>query len=190
MNPENYTKKEITIKTEEIGRQALRITMPLILTFLILFFIIWPHKFNFQVFRDAFPDNPLIIVAIILGGIVVHELLHGLTWAMFCKNGFRSIRFGIWLKMLTPYSHCKEPLRKKYYLAGGLMPGLLMGILPAFSGIYHGHMGYLLVGTFFTFAAGGDFAMMWRLRKIKKSSLLLDHPQKLGCYLFEKKNED
>lgn len=190
MDPEHYTRKEITIDMEEIGRQALRITIPLILISLLLFFILWPERFSFQSFRNAFPENPLIVVAIVLGGIVLHELLHGITWVPFCKKGFKSIRFGIWLKMLTPYCHCKEPLKKHHYMAGGIMPGLLLGILPLIIGLVQGSMGYLLLGIFFSFAGGGDFAMMWKLRKEKSSSLLLDHPDKLGCYVYKKKNDN
>lgn len=187
MEPENYTKYEITIPMEEIGRQALRITIPLIILSIFLYFAIWPEQLNFQSFRNAFPDNPLIVLAIVLGGIILHEFLHGITWALFCKEGFRSIRFGIWLKVLTPYCHCKEPLKKNHYMAGGFMPGLLLGILPLVISWLEGSMGFLLLGIFFSFAAGGDFAMMWKLRKEKNSSLLLDHPNKLGCYLYEKK---
>lgn len=190
MDPEHYTKQEITINMEEIGRKALRITVPLILLSFILFFTLWPGMFSFNAFRNAFPDNPLIFIAIVLGGIGLHELLHGITWALFCKNGFGSIRFGIWLKALTPYCHCKEPLKKNHYMAGGFMPGLLLGILPLIVALVKGSMGFLLLGIFFSFAAGGDFAMMWKLRKEEKSSLLLDHPNKLGCYLFKKKNKN
>jgi len=190
MDPYYYTRQEITINIEEIGRKALRITIPLILFSIILFFILWPGMFSFNAFRNAFPDNPLIVLAIVLGGIVLHELLHGITWALFCKNGLRSIRFGIWLRMLTPYCHCKEPLRRNQYIAGGFMPGLLQGIFPLIFALVQGSMGFLLLGIFFSFAAGGDFAMMWELRKEKRSSLLLDHPDKLGCYLYKKKNKN
>lgn len=189
-DPDHYTRQEITINVEEIGRKALRITVPIIFLSLILFFILWPGMFNFKSFRNAFPDNPLIVVAIVLVGIVLHELLHGIVWAIFCKKGFRSIRFGIWLRMLTPYCHCKEPLKRNHYLAGGFMPGLLQGLLPLIIALLQGSMGFLLLGIFFSFAAGGDFAMMWELRKEKSSSLLLDHPNKLGCYLYKKKNEN
>ena len=190
MQPEDYTKQEITIAMEEIGRQALRITVPLILLSLILYFAIWPEQLNFQSFSNAFPENPLIVIALVFGGIVLHEFLHGITWALFCKKGLRSIRFGIWLKLLTPYCHCKEPLKKHHYMAGGFMPGLLLGIIPLIISWAGGNMGFLLLGVFFSFAAGGDFAMMWKLRREKSSSLLLDHPDKLGCYLYEKKNEN
>ncbi len=190
MSTGNYNKHEIVINVEEIGRKALRITLPLIFLYTVMFFLLWPEKFTLTSFGDAFPENPLITIGLILGGIFMHELLHGVTWALFCNKGFRSICFGIWLKMLTPYTHCKEPLKKYHYFAGGLMPGLLLGIIPAVMGIIQGNMGYLLFGTLFSFAAGGDFAMMWKLSTIKKSSLLLDHPEKLGCYLYEKQQTD
>ncbi|MFP4620725.1 MAG: DUF3267 domain-containing protein [Bacteroidales bacterium] len=187
LHPNHYTKREITIGMDEIGRQALRITIPVILIFIVLFFIFWPEMFNLKSFRNAFPDNPFIVIGIVLGGIILHELLHGITWALSCKEGFRAVHFGIWLKVLTPYCHCKQPLKKSHYMAGGLMPGVLLGIFPLIIALFMGNMGFLLVGIFFTFAAGGDFAIIWKLRKENSSSLLLDHPNKLGCYLYEKK---
>ncbi|MFW6101536.1 MAG: hypothetical protein ACOC90_09120, partial [Bacteroidota bacterium] len=90
LHPNHYTKREITIGMDEIGRQALRITIPVILIFIVLFFIFWPEMFNLKSFRNAFPDNPFIVIGIVLGGIILHELLHGITWALSCKEGFRA----------------------------------------------------------------------------------------------------
>jgi hypothetical protein len=72
------------------------------------------------------------IVLIALTGIILHELIHGITWAKYTKDGFKSIRFGVLWKFLTPYCHCKEPLLVKHYIIGdyasyclGAFPALL-----------------------------------------------------------------
>ena len=58
-------------------------------------------------------------------GVVVHELIHGLVWSFFCKDGLHSIHFGFQLKTLTPYCHCAQPLDKGGYIAGTLAPGVV-----------------------------------------------------------------
>ena len=89
-------------------------------------------------------------------GAVVHELLHGLTWAIFCKNGLKSIKYGVHWQMLTPYCHCKEILPVRAYILGGIMPGLVMGTLPTIVGLMLGNIYVFAFGQLFTFAAGGD----------------------------------
>jgi hypothetical protein len=42
------------------------------------------------------------IVLIATIGIILHELIHGITWAKYTKDGFKSIRFGVLWKFLTP----------------------------------------------------------------------------------------
>ena len=45
---------------------------------------------------------------------------------------------------------------------------------------------YLFVfGFFFTFAAGGDFLILWLLRKEKDTYMVQDHPKKIGCIIQE-----
>ena len=78
--------------------------------------------------------NPLLtflsVFVTLMAGIVVHELIHGLTWAYFAKKGFKSIRFGVFWEMLTPYCHCSEPLTVRQYCIGALMPLVVLGIIP------------------------------------------------------------
>jgi len=181
-------KREIIIPARKVNGKALQIVGPVVGLYLVVFAVSWPGQFSLDAFRHAMPDNPIWILVILAGGILLHEGLHGVTWAVFCQRGFRSIHFGFLTKLLAPYCHCTEPLRLRSYVAGGLMPGFLMGILPAIYALAEGHMGWLLVGIFFTFAAGGDFAMMWLLRKLPPGSLVSDHPSELGCYVYEPMN--
>mgnify|MGYP006301237647 CR=1 FL=1 len=180
-----YTQREIIIPASRVGREALRIVGPMVLVYLILYAILWPQHFTLQAFTDAFPDNPLVILALLAGGIILHEGLHGATWALFTKKGFRSIRFGFMLRLLAPYCHCTEPLKRNVYILGGLMPGVVMGMIPAVYALLEGSMGWLIFAIFFTVAAGGDFAMMRLLRKVHRKSLLKDHPSELGCYIYD-----
>jgi hypothetical protein len=52
------------------------------------------------------------LVVVIAGG-VVHELIHGFFYALFAKNKFRSIKFGIKLKYGVAYCMCTELMKIK-----------------------------------------------------------------------------
>ena len=181
-------KREIIIPARQVNRKALRIVGPMAVIYLLAYALFWPGNLTIDAFRNAMPNNPIWILAILAGGIILHEGLHGITWALFCKRGFRSIQFGFMTRLLAPYCHCTEPLERSRYIAGGLMPGVVMGILPAVLALAEGYLGWLLLGIFFTFAAGGDFAMMWLLRKLPPESLVRGHPSELGCFVYEPLN--
>jgi hypothetical protein len=128
----------------------------------------------------------IIIIGILILGIIVHELIHGITWAKFADNGFKSIKFGVLWKMLTPYCHCKEPLTVRQYTIGAIAPAIILGFLPAIIAILTGNLGLLIFGIFFTMAAGGDFLIVNMISKENKDDLVQDHPSEAGCYIYRK----
>jgi len=119
-------------------------------------------------------------------GIIAHELIHGITWAMYTKNGFKSIKFGVLWKVLTPYCHCSEPLKVKHYITGAIMPAIILGFLPFVYSLFTGNALWLFFGIFFTMSAVGDFLIVNLVRKENMNSLVLDHPSEVGCYVFRK----
>ena len=149
-----------------------------------LFFIIWKdHKsingiFNFSV-------NGLVMIIGIFIGIVIHEYIHGLTWAYFAKSGWKSIKIGMIWKLLTPYCHCNEPMRIRNYRIGVIMPCLVLGIIPAIIALAIGSLSLLIWGIIFISVAAGDIWMTWLLNKEKSDSLVLDHPTEAGFYIIE-----
>lgn len=122
---------------------------------------------------------------VFLAGVFVHELIHGLTWAYFAPSGWKSISFGVIWKMLTPYCHCNEPLRRRPYLWGALMPCVVLGILPLLLAMCTGYGLLLVFGILFTAAAAGDLWMAWLLLKERPDCLVLDHPSEAGFYVIE-----
>lgn len=170
--------KSLTISAIKAQTWGLLTPLPFICLLLILFYIL--GDLNITAIKSSFPDffNGFLIM---FGGIIIHELIHGITWSLFCKQGFKSIKFGVIWKALTPYCHCKEALTKWQYSIGTLMPGIILGIIPALIGIVTNSCGYLLFGLFFTLAAGGDLLIIWLLRPYQQSDLVEDHPTKIGC---------
>jgi hypothetical protein len=186
-----YHQKELTLTAAEANVRALLVMLPMLLLYVPAYVLVWPEQFSMQHIRGLVEAHKtlllfssFIMLGVFVVGAVVHELLHGFTWAAFCKRGLRSIRYGVHWKMLTPYCHCTEVLPLRYYIIGGMMPGLVMGLLPALAGIVTGNFLLFLFGLFFTMAAGGDLLILWMLRHQKSDDLVQDHPDKIGCYVL------
>lgn len=182
-NFEDYEREKRTINLYAANGVALAITIGAAVLFGVPFYFIRRPEFTHSV------QLGLLFMLLLFVGIIVHELIHGFFFGLFAKKGFKSIRFGVMWKMLTPYCHCKEPLKMKHYFLGALMPALLLGILPAVTSFFNGSGMMLLFGIIFTGAAAGDFMVVWMLRKEHPETYVQDHPSEAGCYVYRKRVE-
>ena len=188
---EDYKKDELTVDLMWANVFGLIILIPTFLVYSLPYYFLWKQELiaDFKnIISNASPLNmiitALIVFATIILGIIFHELIHGLVFAKFAKGGFKSIKFGIFWKMLTPYCHCKEALKVKHYILGAVMPAIILGIIPAIAAIAIGNFWLLIFGIFFTHAACGDFLIINLLRKEDPESFVQDHPSEAGCYIF------
>ena len=149
-----------------------------------LYIVIWGIT-QFQIgLRIFFRDQGYIFLIISIVGLIIHELIHGLSWQLIGNNTSNSVKYGIDWKTLTPYAHLKKPIQARSYCWGIAMPGLLLGILPAFFSILLGNGWLLSFGILFTLVAGGDMLVLLLLRKVKAETLVKDHPKRIGCYII------
>ena len=176
IKPENKEIEEYTMGMGRVNLITLIMIIPITVIILLPFILIWDYE-TFKIGKDIFMDYFLLYFLV---GIVIHELLHGLTWGHFASNGFKSIKYGIQWNLLTPYCHCKEPLKVKHYKIGVAMPLIVMGIIPSIIGLIFGYGEFLSIGIFFTWAAGGDIITLFMLRKIDSDVYVSDHPEKMG----------
>ncbi len=188
---ENYKKEKLTIDLAWANVFGILILIPIGLIFGLPFYFIWKPQTDIKQYLDSAGSQGaglgfLLIFGILILGIVLHELIHGITWAKFAKEGFKSIKFGVLWKMLTPYCHCKEALTVKQYIIGAITPAIILGIIPAIIAIMIGNLGLLIFGMFFTMAAGGDFLIINLIRKESSSDLVQDHPSEAGCFIYRK----
>jgi hypothetical protein len=176
IKPEKMEIEEYTMGMGRVNLIAMIMIIPITVLILLPFILIWDYE-TFIIGKDIFMDYFFLYF---LGGIIIHELLHGLTWGYFASNGFKSIKYGIKWEFLTPYCHCKEPLKVKHYKIGGAMPLIVMGIIPSIIGLILGDGEILSFGIFFTVAAGGDIIALFMLRKLESDVYVSDHPKKMG----------
>ena len=190
---ENFQKEKLTINLAWANIFGILILIPIILIYGIPYFLLWGGELSTFSIGKAISNRDIgffgrssIIYLSIFGGVIIHELIHGLVWSIYAERGFRSIKFGVIWKMLTPYCHCKEPLLVKHYIIGAIMPAIILGFLPALYAMIVGDFGWLIFGIFFTMAAAGDFLIIDLLRKENRNDLVQDHPSEAGCYIYRK----
>lgn len=184
------TKKELTVSAGKANLYGLIFLVPLIMLLGLPYYFLWPEQFTSEEFRIYLAARELLTlwdisigVLIILGGAVAHELLHGLGWSYNTKNGWKSIHFGIIWKFLTPFCHCDELLGINAYRIGSTLPAVILGFIPSFIAIFSGNLWMMVFGFFFSFAAGGDFLILWLIRNVHATDLVQDHPHKIGCII-------
>jgi hypothetical protein len=168
---------------ERVNLLALLVALlPLCVT-LVPFYLLWGGKVLLMGGRTLM--NWYVLLPGLLGGVVLHEVIHALSWAFFARKPLRSIRFGIQWKTLTPYAHCAEPMEAWAYRRGAAMPAILLGVIPAAVGLVAGNGAWAIYGTIFLVAAVGDFIVLWVLRRVPGNVLVEDHPSRAGCYVYD-----
>ena len=177
-------KTDLSVSMMAANFLSLLIAVPLIVVLGGLYLLRWWGKLQAGTFVIE-PGAVLLFLGFFLVGIVAHELIHAGSWMLFGRLPRSAIAFGIDKKTLSPYAHCKVPLEVNQYRLGGVMPGLVMGILPALAAVITGSGWLLEFGLLFTLAAGGDFLILWLIRKVPAGKLVEDHPTRGGCYVLE-----
>ncbi len=179
---DNIVKSE-TMSARNANIIAFAMLLPIAIICIVPFVLVW----GVQSLIDGFSflrSHQILLLLILILGIIMHEGLHGLTWAMFAKGRLKSIRYGVKWAYLTPFCHCNEPLKRNHYLLGGIMPGLVLGLLPVIIAIVFGIGWLLLLGIFFIGAAGGDLMVLFKLIKVDKKHLIQDHPTEIGFLIL------
>jgi hypothetical protein len=127
----------------------------------------------------------MLFFAVLIVSVVAHELIHGLAWQVFGGASGASVSYGFQWRTLTPYAHLSGPVEVNTYRIGGLMPGLVLGILPYLLSLALANTPLLVFSVIHTFAAGGDWLILWSLRKLSSGTRVEDHPSRAGCFVLE-----
>lgn len=182
MQEQGYKTVELKIGALQANMLALVVAAPFLLAVIVPYAVLHGNPL-------AQNYNMVLFIVAMLVGIVVHELIHGLTWSFFTKDGWKSIEFGVIWQYLTPYCTCSEPMKKVPMLLAAIMPTLVLGILPAIVGIILGQALFLLFGVVMIAGGGGDMLIILNILKYKteaKEVLFMDHPYEIGTFVFEK----
>jgi hypothetical protein len=176
-----HGKKAIIIGTTELKRFAIIFLALVFIGFFIPFYFIW----DYQSLRIGFTLFLKYLLLLLVPIIIVHEGLHGIIWAISAPSGFRTIKFGFNMVMLSPYTHCNEPLKKWKYIAGAMAPFIITGIIPAIYAFLAGNGFWLFLAAFCTWSSAGDILSCCHAFKADANAYILDHPDNLGFYVID-----
>ena len=125
----------------------------------------------------------ILFLIIIVISVVIHELLHGIGWAISSGMGWRAVRFNI--NAMMPSCACKVVLKKKQYLTGALTPFAVLGLGSIlFVFIYPGTVSLLTMMVNFI-SAGADLLIASHVLR-EGACLIADHPTEAGYIAFYK----
>ena len=123
----------------------------------------------------------VMFIAIIVVSVMIHELLHGIGWAISSGKGWSVVRFNI--NAMMPSCACKTALTLGQYLVGVLLPFLVLGTgSVVFLFLYPGTVSVLSMAVNFV-AAGADLLIALRVMR-EKGALIVDHPTQAGFVAF------
>ena len=94
MEEQEVKGRKVAIDIVKANIFAVVIMVVAAIVFLVPFFWIWKDKKPIDELLGGFGDWSITFILFIVG-IVVHELIHGLTWARYAKSGWKSISFGV-----------------------------------------------------------------------------------------------
>ena len=186
MERQGYRKTDLTIGVVKANLLALIVMLP----FAVLSGAVVLSRVSFLSMAELMsPFDFLLFLLVMLLLTAVHEGIHALTWAMFGKDYWKSIRFGVIWKALTPYCTCLRPAKRGQYILGAAMPTLVLGIgltaAAALTGVYW----VFILAIAMIFGGGGDFAIILKMllhRQQGRDAVYYDHPYECGVVVFEK----
>lgn len=187
-----YKMKEVYIDSKKVQLIGFLFSIPIVLFFVLIFWLKWDECFKHDLkeikelilFSDNKKINSILIFVIpnfiILIGIIIHELIHGVFMAFFSKNNWKSVRFGLMTKHLIPYANCKEFLTSKQMLLVTLSPFFILGFFPFLYSVIFGNLFFFFISFSMTLGAVGDFIYAYLIITKGLNQMILDHESKIG----------
>ena len=181
LNKAGSKEKNVTISSKKATVFGGISVLPLVVIFAVIYRLALVERAHLTELSG--PGFYITLVAIITISIVVHELLHGVGWALSSGKGWNIVRFNI--SGFMPSCACKMALSKGKYLFGVLFPFIVLGggsILFLF--VYPGTVSILTMAVNIV-AAGADVLIAMKVIK-EKNVLIADHPMEAGYIAFYK----
>lgn len=194
LTAKGYTRRDVLLSIVTANTAGNLVMLIPVVIMCVIYVVV--NGFNFMPkaaiaqFGKLAPVYALVAFLVSFVCLAVHELIHGVFWAMGAQNGWKDVQFGFNKKTLTPYCTCLSPIKKPVYILGALMPMTILGIITGVIAIILGNPFIMLFSVFHVFGGAGDVLIVGMVlrEKIKgKDVLIFDHPYDCGFILFEKK---
>ncbi|MCL2721762.1 MAG: metalloprotease family protein [Treponema sp.] len=193
INEDNYIKEKMSINIVWANIFAFIVILKSVIIFGIPYYIIWNYKgadaFTYTLFHENTILRFFIILILFIISIFLHEIIHGIFFAVNSENKFKSIKYGIMPKekLFSPYCHCVEILKINHYRFAVIMPTIILGIIPIIVSLIIGHFLVFIFGVVFIAAGSGDILMLLKMKKLKNNVLIYDLPDEAGFIVYKPK---
>lgn len=179
LHEQGYREKDVTITSGKAMILGVLYALPFVIVFGLLYrFFLIKRAHLLDVSGLSFY---ILFIAIIAISVVIHELLHGVGWAVASGKGWNVVRFN--MNAMMPSCACKVALEKKAYLFGVLTPFAVLGFgSVCFIFIYPGTVSFLTMVVNFV-SAGADLMIACNVLK-ERDVLIADHPKEAGYIAF------
>lgn len=175
-------KNEITVSMIQANLYSLPIVIFLMLLMVGSYILIWDKALFLEGFRNFRSSYTYLILLL---GFLIHEIIHICSYLFFGNASLKDLKIGFQFKTVTPYAHCSKSMTITAYRISALMPGLMLGLLPAIISLILGNAYLFILAIIFTVAAGGDLLLIYLLRNVSPKELVKDHPHKAGCLVLD-----
>lgn len=174
-----YREKDVTISSGKAMALGVVFALPFIVIIGLLYRLVLIERANLSEIGGL--SFYIMFIAIIAVSVVVHELLHGIGWAISSGKGWKVVRFNI--NAMMPSCACKVALKKKTYLIGVLAPFVVLGLGSIlFVFVYPGTVSLLTMMVNFV-AAGADLLIALHVLR-EEDCFIADHPTEAGYIAF------
>lgn len=169
----NYKKQLHRFDSSKINNLSLYIFLIAFLISMLLNFLVAkrPLLITSKVYTDI-----ILIIAIFIVGLAMHEGLHAVAALLFGKCGREDIKFGVNLMQGMLYCHIEKPITAKSYKIMLLIPAIVTGLIPLIIVTFLGNIFLIIVFCMLLCGGAADFIMFARLQKLDNSTLIMDHP--------------
>lgn len=181
---DRYSKTDVSFSMGQATAVAVGLTPIIAVVVLGAYYLIWGT--DSLLAATSHFRHLEILIPILLVSIVVHEGLHWMGYVGFGHLSWKTLRFGFNVRSLAAYVHSNSPVSISAYRRLVVLPGIVLGVVPACIGI-GGEVGWItLYGFLILIGASGDLAILWKIRRVSPDSLVVDHPSRAGCWVFAK----
>ena len=181
LKAQGYREKRVTITSAQAIVKGTLYALPFVLAFGLAYrFLLIDRAYLSEVAGVSFYA---VFIGITVVSVILHELFHGIGWALSSGKGWDAVHFNI--SAFMPSCACQAALSKRKYLAGVLLPiAVLGGASVIFLFLYPGTFSVLTMIVNFILA-GADIMIALRVLK-EKDVLIADHPTEAGYIAFYK----
>lgn len=177
---EGYREVLVTTTVFKANIYALLLAAPIVALYILVFMLRWQGAPELAVDRSFVPTVILLFIS-----VPVHEVLHGIGWWPFCKNGWQSIFISMMKSSLTPFCHCLETLSAGAYAVGTALPCLVLSGGSFILSLIFPNIQILMFAIMSAILAGGDLWILVMLPRHRRGKII-DHPTEIGFASFEK----